>query len=156
MRWLLLLWLLDLTAVSPTLVNDDSWIGRAEIVDGDTIRINGSRLRLLDIDAFEMAQNCQDAEGRDYACGLEAMLALDGLIKTQDVRCYGRKRDRYRRPLVKCWVGQTEINARMVQQGWALAEYTTTYQVDEAVAQRAKVGALAGTFERPREWRRRR
>jgi endonuclease YncB( thermonuclease family) len=156
MRWLLLFWLLDLAAPPPTLVTDDSWIGRAEIVDGDTIRINGSRLRLLDIDAFEMAQNCTDLKGKEYACGREAARALGDLIGGQDVRCYGRERDRYRRPLVNCWAGQTDLNLQMVQIGWAVAEYSRNYQADEALARRAKVGAWAGTFERPREWRRRR
>jgi len=153
MRWLLLFWLLESAAVPPTPVDEDSWIGRAEVVDGDTILINGSQLRLLDIDALEAAQNCTSPQGKEYACGLKAAQALDGLIGDQVVRCYGRERDRYRRPLVNCWAGQTDLNLRMVQIGWAVAEGSPTYQIDEALARREKVGAWAGAFERPRKWR---
>lgn len=44
-------------------------IGRATVIDGDTIEIAGTRVRFNGIDAPESIQLCQDAEGRSYRCG---------------------------------------------------------------------------------------
>ena len=92
-------------------------------------------------------------EGQPYACGSEATRALEALIGDQPVRCYGRSQDRYGRPLVTCWAGHSELNVDMVQRGRAVAEFSTMYQIDEALAQRQGVGAWAGTFQRPKDWR---
>jgi hypothetical protein len=43
-------------------------------------------LRLISIDALESAQNCQ-RDGKDYACRLEATVALRELIRGKHVRC---------------------------------------------------------------------
>lgn len=148
MRWLLLLWLFN---PFPVMAQDD-WSGPAQVMDGDTIRIDGTRLRLLDIDAFESAQTCTRG-GQEYACGIEATRALSGLIAGRVVNCHGRQRDRYARPLVNCWVGDLDLNADMVRSGWAVAEFSTMYNVDEALAREARVGAWAGSFMRPKDWR---
>ena len=99
MRWLALLFLLPLPAMAET------WTGAAHVVDGDTVYVDQTRLRLLSMDAFETAQNCQ-RDGKNYACGLEATLALIGLIRDRPVTCVGEKRDRYGRPLVVCRIGE--------------------------------------------------
>ena len=62
MRWLLLLILLPLLALAET------WTGPTYVVDGDTIYVRQTRLRPLDMAAFESAQNCV-RDGKDYACG---------------------------------------------------------------------------------------
>ena len=35
-------------------------IGKAQVIDGDTIKINGKKIRLFGIDAPEMKQICKD------------------------------------------------------------------------------------------------
>ncbi|MGD2006456.1 MAG: hypothetical protein PVJ90_04390, partial [Pseudomonadales bacterium] len=47
----------------------DTVRGRAQIIDGDSIRVQGVEIRLHGIDAPEGRQLCQDAQGRDYRCG---------------------------------------------------------------------------------------
>jgi endonuclease YncB( thermonuclease family) len=42
--------------------------GRASMIDGNTLEIRGTRLRLVGIDAFEGHQTC-DLDGRLYRCG---------------------------------------------------------------------------------------
>ena len=38
--------------------------GRASVIDGDTIEIHGTRIRLEGVDAPESGQSCTDTEGR--------------------------------------------------------------------------------------------
>jgi endonuclease YncB( thermonuclease family) len=46
--------------------------GVAHIVDGDTITINGTRIRLEGIDAPETDQICLDGKGKQWTCGISA------------------------------------------------------------------------------------
>ena len=122
-------------------------------MDGDTLYIAPTRLRLLSMDAFETAQNCL-RNGKNYACGFRATAALTALLRGRELRCEGDKRDRYHRPLVRCWIRDLDVGREMVRQGWAVAEFGHDYDADEQQARAAKVGAWSGTFERPKEWRR--
>jgi endonuclease YncB( thermonuclease family) len=146
MRWLLLLAFLPFPALAETRT------GSAYVIDGDTIAIDKARLRLLNMDAFEAAQNCQKS-GKSYSCEFEATLALADMVRGKQVRCEGDKRDRYGRPLVHCWIGPVDLGRQMVRLGWALAEFGDEYREDEALAQSIKIGAWDGSFQRPKEWR---
>lgn len=52
-------------------------IGRASVIDGDTIEISGKRIRLHGVDAPESWQTCEDGDGGTYGCGKEAAFALE-------------------------------------------------------------------------------
>ena len=56
--------------------------GPAEVVDGDTLAIQGerTRIRLYGVDAPEGQQTCEDAAGKRYLCGSRASEALAALI----------------------------------------------------------------------------
>jgi len=41
-------------------------VGRASVVDGDTLEIRGERVRLWGIDAVESAQTCLDEAGKPW------------------------------------------------------------------------------------------
>lgn len=49
--------------------------------------INGERIRLYGVDAPESAQQCKDAKGAPYACGLVSKDALDKKIGKAPVTC---------------------------------------------------------------------
>jgi endonuclease YncB( thermonuclease family) len=55
---------------SPALA--DSLSGQASIIDGDTLEIHGTRIRLWGIDAPESSQLCRDDESLPYQCGAKA------------------------------------------------------------------------------------
>jgi endonuclease YncB( thermonuclease family) len=95
-------------------------VGRARIIDGDTIEVRGKRIRLYEIDAPESRQQCL-IEAKRYPCGKVAAGALEDLTTGTEVRCRKEDMDRYGRIVAVCFVGGQNLNAWMVAQGWALA-----------------------------------
>lgn len=124
--------------------------GVAIVNDGDSITLNGERVRLRGIDAPELFQTCR-RDGKDYACGRAARDALVRLIGGRAVSCRMGERDKYQRLLAYCQVGETDLNAAQVAAGWAVS--FGGFEMEEAAARRAKAGVWAGDFERPAEWR---
>jgi len=132
-------------------------IGKAWVIDGDTIDMSGTRIRLSGIDAPESAQSCTDAGKRSWLCGRAATRELKDHIAGRQLACEWSGLDRYRRLLAVCALPDgSDVNAWMVRQGWALAYgYSTPYRSEEAEAQGAKRGIWTGTFMAPWDWRHR-
>lgn len=130
--------------------------GKPRIIDGDTIEMAGERIRLHGIDAPETKQTCQRANGSEYRCGDMATFALVEIIETHWITCKGEKRDRYGRRIAVCFAGPYDINAQMVERGWALAyrKYSLDYVYEEASASSQGVGMWQGEFVEPWVWRR--
>ena len=120
--------------------------GDVRIVDGDTIVLGGVRIRLEGIDAPETGQTCTTRAGHVWSCGREATAVLTKIIGGQPVTCDERGLDKYRRVLAVCHAGGIDINARMVQLGyaWAFVRYSKAYVADEAEAREAKRGIWSG------------
>jgi len=129
--------------------------GKPRVVDGDTIHINQTKIRLHGIDAPEMKQTCRTSKGKEQLCGQLAKQALQRLIQGQDITCKGDERDRYGRLIAVCYTGPYDLNAKMVRQGWALAyrRYSMDYVDDENAAKVARKGLWRGEFVPPWEWR---
>lgn len=128
--------------------------GRASAVDGDTLRIGDTRIRLLGFDAVELDQTCSDAGGTDWSCGREARAVLDELTGNGDTVCTADGSDRYRRVLARCTAGGADLGDSMVRAGWAVADFE--YGLALAEARLNGRGIWAGIFDDPAEWRRRR
>jgi endonuclease YncB( thermonuclease family) len=124
----------------------------AEVTDGDSLKTNLHRLRLMGIDAPERAQFCK-RNGEIWHCGRAAQIHLARLIGNHPVECSVSGRDKYRRLLARCRVGTRDINRSMVRDGLAVA-FGTDYRREEAAARKARRGLWARQFERPRPWRR--
>lgn len=147
------------SGMSQTLRQVDMFAGGVRVTDGDTLRLNGTTMRLHGIDAPESNQACARA-GQRYGCGREATRALRALVAKGPVRCAARDTDRYGRTIAVCYVdtpsGQFDANAAMVEAGWALAyrRYSTDYVAEENRARANNRGMWAGTFTAPWDWRR--
>ncbi len=126
--------------------------GRPRVGDGDGLVFDDARVRISGIDAPEMAQSCDIAAGRRNACGDEARRHLEGLIAGRSVTCTWSRLDKYRRRLGRCTVGDLDLGAAMVRDGWAVAY--GAYEAEEAEARTARRGIWSGRFEWPEDWRR--
>jgi endonuclease YncB( thermonuclease family) len=128
--------------------------GRADIVDGDTIKVGAIPVRLYGIDAPEGRQTCE-RDGKPYDCGKQATKTLADLIAGQPVQCEIVGRDDFGRALGICSAGSTELNSTLVSHGWALAfvKYSSRYVADQNAAESSKVGLWAGSFIKPWDWR---
>jgi endonuclease YncB( thermonuclease family) len=124
--------------------------GRASVIDGDTIEIHGTRIRLFGIDAPESDQSCT-VHGKEFRCGQRAAFALSDEIGNRVVSCQPKDRDRYGRVVAVCLAGGEDINAWMVAKGWALAyrHYSNDYVSQEEQAAKLKIGIWQGEFVPP-------
>lgn len=146
--------------LSTSSVAAEIFSGPAQVVDGDTLSIQGlsARIRLYGVDTPEGQQTCEDADGKRYLCGSRAAEALSALVgRNGRVSCEEEDRDRYGRVVAVCQTNNREINAELVRQGWALEykQYSDgRYADEEAEARKAKRGLWAGKFVEPWDWRR--
>ena len=136
---------------------DKGLAGIPTVIDGDTIVIGDARIRLEGIDAPEMDQVCLTAEGQCWKCGEAAKRAMAEMVEGKTISCPAAGQDRYGRTLSRCTIGPLEINARMVEEGWALSfvRYGDRYRAEEERAQAARGGLWAGAFIAPWDWRHR-
>ncbi len=134
---------------------DATIIGIPRIVDGDTVEIGTTKIRLVGIDAPETDQLCLDRVGKRWACGVTSR---DELIRHSGGRswvCQVSGRDRYGRSLAKCELDGEDVEKWMVRSGWALSfvRYSHAYDKEESEAREVRVGLWAGAFIAPWDWR---
>lgn len=137
--------------VAPFVLPDATMGGRLHVADGDSLTLDGVRVRLLGIDAPEQDQTCVLA-GTRHPCGREAREHLLHLIGGRDVTCAWGREDKYGRRLGRCRAGTTDLNAEMVRSGWAVAY--GGFEREEAEARAHGRGLWSGDFVLPEDFRR--
>lgn len=131
----------------PLAASAETVSGYARVIDGDSLEINGTEIRLHGIDAPEARQTCT-RDGLVWLCGAEVSKHLRDLLQGQQVHCEGDNWDRYGRLIARCHLGGPEgpdLGARIVHSGWALAfrKYSTDYVLQEREAKNAQRGLWA-------------
>lgn len=123
--------------------------GRARVIDGDTLEIDGRHIRLEGIDAPETGQTCGRRLAGSWKCGPAAADRLAALVAKRSVTCESRGDDKYGRMLGVCSVDGNDINAQMVREGyaWAFVKYSQSYVQQEAEARGQRVGIWQGDAE---------
>jgi endonuclease YncB( thermonuclease family) len=132
-------------------------VGVPYIIDGDTVAIHGTKVRLQGIDAPEMEQFCLDDKTHVAECGKGVR---DRLIEKSAGRpwtCHVSGQDRFKRSLARCYIAGEDIQRWMVRYGFALAykQYSHDYDADEQAAREAHAGLWSGAFIAPWDWRHR-
>lgn len=117
-------------------------VGKARVVDGDTIEVAGTRIRLEGIDAPERAQRCPGRWFGSWACGKRATNWLKRKVERRQVRCRSTGRDKYARTLGVCYVDGQDVNRQMILNGyaWAFRKYSKRYVVEERAAKKDFLG----------------
>jgi endonuclease YncB( thermonuclease family) len=129
--------------------------GRASVVDGDTIEIAGTRIRIHGVDAPESRQECT-AQGKAWRCGQQAALELSAWLATATVTCSQVATDRYKRIVARCQARGQDIGSWLVGNGWALdwPQYSRgEYRVQQEAAKAGRLGVWRGEFKEPWLWR---
>ena len=109
-----------LVLVSTNAAAADNLAGQASVIDGDTLEIHGTRIRLWGIDAPESTQLCRGEDSLQYGCGAKAANDLDAFIARRPVNCIPISLDRYGRTVASCSVDQTNLAEWLVGNGLAI------------------------------------
>jgi endonuclease YncB( thermonuclease family) len=147
-RWVIRLMLL----VASGSASSADMVGQASIIDGDTLEIHGSRIRLWGIDAPESSQLCRGDDSLQYRCGAKAANDLDAFIAGRPVNCLPISLDRYGRTVATCSVGSADLGDWLVRNGLALdwPQYSKRkYDDAQREAKQAGRGMWAGSYVEP-------
>jgi endonuclease YncB( thermonuclease family) len=145
----------SLTLICLFLFNiSDTKSSEIKIIDGDTIHIDGKKIRFSGIDTPELKQTCITNK-KVIFCGIEAKNLLAKIINNRDVNCIFEGKDQYKRTLAECFVGDLSISRYLVREGYAFAyrKYSKKFVKDEEFAKENNKGMWSMSFEYPWEYR---
>ncbi len=110
--------------------------GRVWVIDGDTLSVQGTRVRMFGIDAPELSQ---------YG-GYKARSHLIRLAGGRQVRVHPVDIDCYGRIVARVWCGDIDLSDRMVRDGYAVAmsRWNSDYDAAEFQARRQQFGLWRG------------
>tara|TARA_B100001057_G_scaffold444596_1_gene481642 strand:- start:90 stop:569 length:480 start_codon:yes stop_codon:yes gene_type:complete len=125
-----------------------------KIVDGDTIHLNGEKIRFTGIDTPELKQICNKNNEVIY-CGVKARELLIEKIGKNKVRCIRDGKDQYKRTLAECFVNKVSLSSYLVRNGYAFAyrKYSKKFISDEDFARTNNLGMWSMSFEYPWDYR---
>jgi endonuclease YncB( thermonuclease family) len=146
-------------ALAPAVAAQDI-TGTIRVLDGDSLSVGSTDVRLFAVDAPELGQTC-DAPGRVaggggvWACGDWAAAQVRAAYAGQRATCRVLDIDRYGRAVSRCAVGGADMGARIVAEGWAMAyrRYGLDYDLAEKGAAAAGRGIWSGGVEVPEAYR---
>ena len=110
---------------------------KVKVVDGDTIHLNGQKIRFSGIDTPEIKQVC-NKNNEVIKCGIRAKELLINKIGKNTVKCVNEGVDRYKRILAECFVNNQSLSKYLVREGFAFAyrKYSTKFIEDENYAKK--------------------
>ena len=73
------------------------------VVDGDTIVLNGEKIRFSGVDTPELKQTCMNGDEKVF-CGKTAKMLLIKKIGNETPECISEGKDAYKRTLAECFI----------------------------------------------------
>jgi|TARA_B110001450_G_scaffold172987_1_gene161317 endonuclease YncB( thermonuclease family) len=149
------IFLISITSLVFLLTINDIKPQELRVVDGDTIHLNGEKIRFIGIDAPELKQKCIKQRIKDF-CGVTAKKILIEKIGDNKVECISEGKDQYKRILAECFVNNESLSSYLVRSGYAFAyrKYSKKFIKDEDYARIKKIGMWAMKFDYPWDHRR--
>ena len=131
-----------------------SFADSLRVVDGDTIVLNGEKIRFSGIDTPELKQTCLK-DDQEVPCGMTAKMLLVKKIDNATIECISEGKDTYKRTLAECFVNGESLSKFLVRSGYAFAyrKYSTKFIKDEEFAKANKLGMWAMMFQYPWDFR---
>ena len=131
-----------------------SFADSLRVVDGDTIVLNGEKIRFSGIDTPELKQTCMNGDEKVF-CGKSAKMLLVNKIGNQTLECISEGKDVYKRTLAECFINGESLSAFLVKSGYAFAyrKYSDKFIKDEEFAKKNKLGMWAMKFQYPWDFR---
>ncbi len=125
-----------------------------KVIDGDTIHLNGEKIRFTGIDTPELKQTCKK-DNEIIPCGIEAKKLLIDKISDNKVKCKREGKDQYERTLAECFVNNLSLSSYLVRKGYAFAyrKYSKKFIDDENYARENNLGMWSMNFEYPWDYR---
>ena len=131
-----------------------SFADNLKIVDGDSIILNGEKIRFSGIYTPELKQTCFKDE-QEVSCGKFAKMLLKKKIGNKIPKCIREGKDIYKRTLAECFINGESISSFLVRSGYAFAyrKYSKKFIKDEDFAKTNKLGMWAMKFQYPWDFR---
>ncbi|MFP5509133.1 MAG: thermonuclease family protein [Alphaproteobacteria bacterium] len=152
---IIFLFLLAVGLLTASFVLADAPTGAIRVIDGDTLDVGGTRVRLHGIDAPEASQTCKTEQGRSWDCGAWVSREVRARYQGKVARCTAVDRDRYDRIVARCAVNGADMGAALVGDGLAFAyrRYAMEYDLVEKQAAVAGRGLWTMQVENPARFR---
>ena len=131
-----------------------SFADSLRVVDGDTIVLNGEKIRFSGIDTPELKQTCMKDNEKIF-CGETAKILLIKKIGNKTPECISEGKDAYKRTLAECFVNGESLSSYLVRSGYAFAyrKYSKKFIKDEEFAKENKLGMWSMKFQYPWDFR---
>ena len=125
-----------------------------KVVDGDTIVLNGEKIRFAGIDTPELKQKCIKNDQKVF-CGVLAKKLLLEKIGNKTPKCIKEGKDIYKRTLAECFINGESLSVFLVRNGYAFAyrKYSDKFINEEEFAKKNKNGLWSMKFEYPWDFR---
>ena len=124
------------------------------VVDGDTIVLNGEKIRFSGIDSPELKQTCLNDDQKVF-CGIFAKMLLIKKIGNETPKCISEGKDAYKRTLAECFINGESLSGFLVRSGYAFAyrKYSKKFIEDENYAKFNQIGMWSMEFDYPWDYR---
>lgn len=96
-------------------------VGPARVIDGDTVDIAGTRIRIQGIDAPERDDTCRRPDGSEWPCGAWSIEAARDRFGGQVLACEDLGERTWGRVVARCRKGEVDFAEAMVAKGAARA-----------------------------------
>ena len=125
-----------------------------KVIDGDTIVLNGEKIRFSGIDTPELKQKCIKNNQKVF-CGVLAKKLLLEKIDNKTPECIREGKDIYKRTLAECFINGESLSVFLVRNGYAFAyrKYSDKFIKEEEFAKKNKNGLWSMKFEYPWDFR---
>ncbi len=152
--WVILV--IAMTAFSPPVYAEAGFSGVIRVIDGDTLDVGTTRVRLYGVDAPEHDQTCTTSAQAAWDCGTWVSSVVRSRYDGKLAECIPLDHDRYGRAVARCFVGHSDIAEELVKDGLAFAylRYASDYVVQETQAAARAIGLHASRVQVPEDFRR--